>query len=73
VNINRGAVRREYSGRQEAKLKVKEISSEKRCRFPIPDIDLDAGSMYSLFTSLVSEWTIQPVATVTSPLSGMMI
>lgn len=55
MNINRGAVRSEYSEHQEAKLKVKEISSEKRCRFPIPDIDPDAGSMYSLFTSLVSE------------------
>jgi hypothetical protein len=44
------AVRSEYSKRQEAKLKDKEITSEKRCSFPIPDIDLDAGTVHSLFT-----------------------
>jgi hypothetical protein len=44
------AVRGEYSERQEAKLKDKGITSPERCSFPIPDIDLDAGTVHSLFT-----------------------
>jgi hypothetical protein len=43
------------SKHQEAKLKDKEITPEKRCSFPIPDIDLDAGTaVHSVLTSFIS-------------------